>query len=65
MHILAGIETECTQRDYNILLSTPRLSSETKVKDWNIAAQSNNRVTVKLKPADFDVILELEQDYYK
>ncbi|NOR43411.1 MAG: response regulator [Gammaproteobacteria bacterium] len=43
----------------------PELSSETKVKDWNIAAQSNNRVTVKLKPADFDAILELEQDYYK
>ena len=28
MHILAGIETECTQRGYNILLSTPRLSAE-------------------------------------
>jgi len=43
----------------------PQLLSEEKVKQWNIAAQSNNRVTVKLKPADFDVILELEQDYYK
>ncbi|MBN1679778.1 MAG: LacI family DNA-binding transcriptional regulator [Anaerolineae bacterium] len=27
MHILAGIETECTSRGYNILLSTPNLSA--------------------------------------
>lgn len=43
----------------------PKLSPETKVKDWNVAAQLNNRVTVKLKPADFDTLFMMEQDSFK
>ena len=43
----------------------PELSAETKVKDWNTAAQSNNRVIVKLKPTDFKSMFEIEQDSFK
>jgi CheY-like chemotaxis protein len=43
----------------------PELSAETKVKDWNVAAQSNNRVVVKLKPTDFKSLFEIEQDSFK
>jgi len=43
----------------------PELSAETKVKDWNVAAQSNNRVIVKLKPTDFRSLFEIEQDSFK
>ncbi len=43
----------------------PELSAETKVKDWNTAARSNNRVIVKLKPTDFKSMFEIEQDSFK
>jgi len=43
----------------------PELSAETKVKDWNTAAQSNNRVIVKLKPTDFKSMFEIEQDSFR
>jgi CheY-like chemotaxis protein len=43
----------------------PELSAETKVKDWNVAAYSNNRVIVKLKPTDFKSMFEIEQDSFK
>lgn len=35
MHILEGIESECTQTDYNILLSTPRLTEEGVAPQFN------------------------------
>jgi len=43
----------------------PELSAETKVKDWNVAAQSNNRVIVRLKPTDFRSLFEVEQGSFK
>lgn len=43
----------------------PELSAETKVKDWNVAAQSNNRVIVRLKPTDFKSMFQIEQDSFK
>ena len=61
-----GIEIEVTNESrFFDIEEYPKLLPETKVKDWNIAAQLNNRVTVKLKPSDFDSILEMEQNYYK
>ena len=43
----------------------PQLSAATKVKDWNVVARSNNRVVVKLKPADFRFMFEIEQESFK
>ena len=61
-----GIEIEVTNESrFFETEKYPKLLPETKVKDWNIAAQLNNRVTVKLKPADFDTIFMMEQDSFK
>jgi CheY-like chemotaxis protein len=37
--------------------------TQTTAKEWNLAAQSNNRITVKLKPASVDSLPESQQIY--
>ena len=49
-----GIFLEVTNESRVIeLLAYPKRISETTVKEWNLAAQANNRVTVILEPASF------------
>jgi CheY-like chemotaxis protein len=41
----------------------PELSSQTLAKQWNQAAQSNNRVTVLLSPEPDSTVTEIQQSY--
>ncbi len=41
----------------------PDYIPQTTVKDWNLAAQANNRITVKLKSASVDSLTDTQQIY--
>ena len=41
----------------------PNQSPQITAKEWNLAAQSNNRITVKLKPDSVDSLSESQQIY--
>ena len=47
-----GIEVEVTNVSRSLEISKyPETAPQTKVEEWNLAAQINNRITVKLEPA--------------
>ncbi len=58
------IEVENKSRDID-LAQYPELHPETTAKEWNFAAQSNNRVTVILKPASKDSIVNSNQRFFE
>lgn len=58
------IEVENESRDID-LAQYPELHPETTAKEWNLAAQLNNRVTIILKPASKDSIVNSNQHFFE
>jgi hypothetical protein len=64
--IVKGIALEVINESRSIELKPyPEKLPNTTAKEWNLAAQSNNRVTVILQPASIDSIIESNQTFFE
>ncbi len=64
--IIKGIALEVENESRSVELKPyPERLPKTTAKEWNLAAQSNNRVTVILQPASIDSIIESNQTFFE
>ena len=64
--IVRGVLIEVENESRNTELAQyPEKQSETTAKEWNLAAQLNNRVTIILKPASKDSIVNSNQHFFE
>ena len=64
--IVRGIVIEVENKSRNTeLVRYPEKRPETTAKEWNLAAQSNNRVTIILKPASKNSIVNSNQQFFE